>query len=67
MAQDLTWGIISKWNAFVVDRDGVKLSKEKFNLRNEHKRQWSGFNRKAFDIQAAKDGKGVTLSLKVRD
>jgi len=69
MSSDLQWALISKHNSFLLHsnvRNGIKLSKEPFNLRNEHNKKFSGLiNNKGLDVQPTKDGKSIVLSLKV--
>ena len=62
---DLIWHLVKNNNAFLVRRDRCSFSKEAGNLRNLHARRFSGLvQRRAIDIQAAADGKGVVLAVK---
>jgi large subunit ribosomal protein L28e len=62
---DLIWHLVKNNNAFLVRRDRCSFSTEAGNLRNLHARRFSGLvQKRAIDIQASADGKGVVLSVK---
>ncbi|KAK6048089.1 ribosomal L28e protein [Cooperia oncophora] len=68
MSADLTWQIIRKNSCFLRRQKGIKkhFSVEPFNLRGINSPRFNGLiSKKAMDIAPAKDGKGVTVSLKV--
>eukprot|EP01116_Phalansterium_solitarium_P002211 TRINITY_DN12077_c0_g1_i1.p2 TRINITY_DN12077_c0_g1~~TRINITY_DN12077_c0_g1_i1.p2 ORF type:complete len:136 (+),score=38.84 TRINITY_DN12077_c0_g1_i1:82-489(+) len=64
MSADLVWSVIRNRSSFLVKRNGLQLTSEPFNLKNENSFKFSGLaNSKAVDITPNKE-RGVVLSLK---
>ncbi|KAJ3204626.1 60S ribosomal protein L28 [Clydaea vesicula] len=60
---DLLWLITRKNSSYLVKRNGIELSREPGNLRNEHSFRLSNVNAKPVLIEALPGG-GASLSLK---
>ncbi|KAJ1372595.1 60S ribosomal protein L28 [Parelaphostrongylus tenuis] len=68
MSADLTWQIIRKNHCFLRRQRGIQkhFSVEPFNLRGTNSRRFNGLiNKHGIDMKPAKEGPGVTVTLKI--
>ncbi len=61
---ELQWALVKKWNRYQVHSGNYVLTSEPGNLYNRPFPQFSGIvHHGALNIQSAKDGKGITVSM----
>eukprot|EP00118_Oscarella_pearsei_P024589 m.306365 g.306365 ORF g.306365 m.306365 type:complete len:139 (+) comp41186_c0_seq1:106-522(+) len=67
MSSDLQWLAIRKSSSFLIKRKRHTFTNEPLNLTGQNRYKYSGLvNKRAIGIEAAKDGKGATMTLKTR-
>ncbi|MFH4978535.1 hypothetical protein AB6A40_005244 [Gnathostoma spinigerum] len=67
---DLQWQIIRKNSCFIRRQRGIPkhFSTEKFNLKGVNSIKYNGLiNKRGVNIEPAADGKGITVTVKVKD